>query len=98
MAEWFNAPVLKTGDPPGSVGSNPTPSAQVDFQELRQGYRLLQEQIHTVPQDSKGCQQSGRRQSKTVAKVRSDPVYKQVIEEAILLPNRPKSVDEQAQL
>lgn len=26
MAEWPNAPVLKTGDPPGSVGSNPTPS------------------------------------------------------------------------
>ncbi len=27
MAERFNAPVLKTGDPQGSVGSNPTPSA-----------------------------------------------------------------------
>jgi hypothetical protein len=26
MAERFNAPVLKTGDPQGSVGSNPTPS------------------------------------------------------------------------
>ena len=26
MAERFNAPVLKTGDPKGSVGSNPTPS------------------------------------------------------------------------
>jgi hypothetical protein len=28
MAERFNAPVLKTGDPQGSVGSNPTPSAK----------------------------------------------------------------------
>jgi hypothetical protein len=27
MAERFKAPVLKTGDPQGSVGSNPTPSA-----------------------------------------------------------------------
>jgi hypothetical protein len=27
MAEWSIAPVLKTGDPQGSVGSNPTPSA-----------------------------------------------------------------------
>ena len=26
MAERFKAPVLKTGDPQGSVGSNPTPS------------------------------------------------------------------------
>ena len=28
MVEWFIAPVLKTGDPQGSVGSNPTPSAR----------------------------------------------------------------------
>jgi hypothetical protein len=27
MAERLKAPVLKTGDPQGSVGSNPTPSA-----------------------------------------------------------------------
>ena len=27
MVERFIAPVLKTGDPQGSVGSNPTPSA-----------------------------------------------------------------------
>ena len=27
VAEWSNAPVLKTGEPQGSVGSNPTPSA-----------------------------------------------------------------------
>jgi hypothetical protein len=27
MAERLKAPVLKTGDPKGSVGSNPTPSA-----------------------------------------------------------------------
>jgi hypothetical protein len=28
MVERFIAPVLKTGDPKGSVGSNPTPSAK----------------------------------------------------------------------
>ena len=27
MAEWTMAPVLKTGNPQGFVGSNPTPSA-----------------------------------------------------------------------
>jgi hypothetical protein len=27
MAEWTNATVLKTVEPKGSVGSNPTPSA-----------------------------------------------------------------------
>ena len=27
VAEWSNAPVLKTGVPQGTVGSNPTPSA-----------------------------------------------------------------------
>jgi hypothetical protein len=26
VVEWLMAPVLKTGDPQGSVGSNPTPS------------------------------------------------------------------------
>ncbi len=29
VAEWSIAPVLKTGDPQGSVGSNPTPSASL---------------------------------------------------------------------
>ncbi len=28
VAEWSNAPVLKTGIPQGIVGSNPTPSAR----------------------------------------------------------------------
>ena len=28
MAEWTKAPVLKTGVPQGTVGSNPTPSAK----------------------------------------------------------------------
>ena len=28
MAEWFKATVLKTVEPQGSVGSNPTPSAK----------------------------------------------------------------------
>ena len=31
MVERFIAPVLKTGDPKGSVGSNPTPSANQNF-------------------------------------------------------------------
>jgi hypothetical protein len=34
MAERSIAPVLKTGDPQGSVGSNPTPSARLIFNEL----------------------------------------------------------------
>jgi hypothetical protein len=34
MAEWFKAPVLKTGDPQGSVGSNPTPSARLIMNDL----------------------------------------------------------------
>lgn len=29
VAEWSIAPVLKTGDPQGSVGSNPTSSAHI---------------------------------------------------------------------
>ena len=29
VAEWSNAPVLKTGDGQPSVGSNPTPSATI---------------------------------------------------------------------
>jgi hypothetical protein len=35
MAEWSIAPVLKTGDPQGSVGSNPTPSAMLIMNDLR---------------------------------------------------------------
>ena len=31
MAEWTIAPVLKTGIPPGIVGSNPTPSATISI-------------------------------------------------------------------
>jgi hypothetical protein len=30
VVEWLMAPVLKTGDPQGSVGSNPTPSVPQD--------------------------------------------------------------------
>jgi hypothetical protein len=33
VVEWSIAPVLKTGEPKGSVGSNPTPSAIIS------GYR-----------------------------------------------------------
>jgi hypothetical protein len=35
MVERFIAPVLKTGDPQGSVGSNPTPSARLIINDLR---------------------------------------------------------------
>ncbi len=31
VVEWSIAPVLKTGEPKGSVGSNPTPSAILRF-------------------------------------------------------------------
>jgi hypothetical protein len=34
MVERFIAPVLKTGDPQGSVGSNPTPSAMLIRNDL----------------------------------------------------------------
>ena len=45
MAEWFKAAVLKTAEPQGSVGSNPTPSASTvgrgEVAELAEGSRLL---------------------------------------------------------
>ena len=31
MAEWFKAPVLKTEEPKGSVGSNPTSTASSPY-------------------------------------------------------------------
>jgi hypothetical protein len=31
VVEWLMAPVLKTGEPKGSVGSNPTPSVFTSF-------------------------------------------------------------------
>jgi hypothetical protein len=31
VAEWFNTPDLKSGDPRGSVGSNPTASDEVNM-------------------------------------------------------------------
>jgi hypothetical protein len=34
MVEWFIAPVLKTGEPKGSAGSNPAPSATLGFQSF----------------------------------------------------------------
>ena len=40
MAERLKAPVLKTGDPQGSVGSNPTPSARLIFNDLRREVHL----------------------------------------------------------
>ncbi len=36
VAEWSNAPVLKTGEAQVSVGSNPTPSAK----NLRRRFHL----------------------------------------------------------
>jgi hypothetical protein len=43
MAERFKAPVLKTGDPQGSVGSNPTPSAAPYMFLLGNSLRLKNE-------------------------------------------------------
>jgi hypothetical protein len=31
VVEWLMAPVLKTGEPKGSVGSNPTPSVAISL-------------------------------------------------------------------
>jgi hypothetical protein len=39
MAEWSIAPVLKTGDPQGSVGSNPTPSARLIMNDLEFAFK-----------------------------------------------------------
>jgi hypothetical protein len=44
MAEWFKAAVLKTAEPQGSVGSNPTPSASCLWWRggrVAEGSRLL---------------------------------------------------------
>jgi len=35
MAEWFNAPVLKTGEPQGSGGSNPSLSANFRIAKIK---------------------------------------------------------------
>ena len=46
MAEWLKAAVLKTVEPKGSVGSNPTPSAMErpgEMAESAEGARLLSE-------------------------------------------------------
>ncbi len=37
VVEWLMAPVLKTGDPQGSVGSNPTLSVSTKSERIR-GY------------------------------------------------------------
>ena len=39
MAEWTNAPVLKTGVSQGTVGSNPTPAASHSGQKLPIAFR-----------------------------------------------------------
>src|SRR6266446_6496669 len=64
MAERFNAPVLKTGDPQGSVGSNPTPSARLIFNDLRRStacyrnvHRNTSAVFHSIPSAS---EQNGR--------------------------------------
>ena len=49
MAERFKAPVLKTGDPYGSGGSNPSPSVRVKWRlKLRQNPA-------TQPEFARGC-------------------------------------------
>jgi hypothetical protein len=35
MSEWFKEPVLKTGVAQATVGSNPTPSANLSLQAVR---------------------------------------------------------------
>ena len=40
MAEWSNAPVLKTGVPRGTGGSNPSPSATRSFMGQLEHYFL----------------------------------------------------------
>jgi hypothetical protein len=35
VVEWSIAPVLKTGEPKGSVGSNPTPSAILSLSKAK---------------------------------------------------------------
>ncbi len=47
VVEWSIAPVLKTGEPKGSVGSNPTPSAIWDFRLQIEDCRL--ETPHSAP-------------------------------------------------
>ncbi len=42
VVEWSIAPVLKTGEPKGSVGSNPTPSAIArEMNVSSRGFALL---------------------------------------------------------
>jgi hypothetical protein len=56
MVEWFIAPVLKTGDPKGSVGSNPTPSATLILNDLCRGLVIYRNEnrnmsaiFHSIP-------------------------------------------------
>ena len=42
MVEWFKAPVLKTGDVQASVGSNPTLSANLLADTIKQIWRNTQ--------------------------------------------------------
>ena len=42
MVERFIAPVLKTGDPQGSVGSNPTPSAILSPHPIKEIYGVVE--------------------------------------------------------
>ena len=56
MVERFIAPVLKTGDPQGSVGSNPTPSAILILNDLhvkaffyRNENRNISAVFHSIP-------------------------------------------------
>lgn len=50
VVEWLMAPVLKTGDPQGSVGSNPTPSAPCNpFLLNTQDWRGLQRRHQPWP-------------------------------------------------
>ena len=48
MAEWTNATVLKTVNPNGFVGSNPTPSARVLPPALRAIHARLPQSTYLV--------------------------------------------------
>lgn len=43
MTEWLIVPVLKTGGPKGSVGSNPTSTPTGGFMKIPKSYSIYQE-------------------------------------------------------
>jgi hypothetical protein len=67
MVERFIAPVLKTGDPQGSVGSNPTPSATLILNDLRRSQLIYRNEdrnisptFHSIPLASENGAEQGK--------------------------------------